>query len=509
MIKLPRKPLFSILVFVLFLMLLEIAAHLFESSLAKSYEDIIRERGWQAEFFSSYFGWHQSDPDLLWRFKPNLANRLIQTNSEGILGGEIPREKRAETIRILILGDSSPVGLGLKTRDHAFDAILEYMLKEQYLGKRNFEIINGAVSGYTSEQIKRFLEQKGWKLEPDIIILYCGNNDASISGYYTDREILDRQVLKKPRRFLSTFAFYRVLDNFIASLENPEEFDVTDRPLSPRVTPEQYGENLIDIATLCRKHECPLIILKPPVPYIWPAGLQFRVFTHLSGESGQLIFPDRMANIIGRNLLYCLDNDEFLKIFGTGEFIMKRVISSAYDDSMPNEKAIEYYSTRLLKDKSNHLLYNNMGVAFWRSGQYFEADYSLKSARALYQKEFKENSSLTSLSAGAPYLYNIGVNLISQSGKGVGILQDSSQAAFVYLDSALQYDYFSLRIKFEYLQQIDKISEYENVTVIDLPVIFRDQGNEKLFIDHCHPTFKGHYIIAEEILKVLKTEFRL
>ena len=48
--------------------------------------------------------------------------------------------------------------------------------------------------------------------EPDIIILYCGNNDASVSGYYTDREILDRQILKEHRRFLSSFAFFRVLN---------------------------------------------------------------------------------------------------------------------------------------------------------------------------------------------------------------------------------------------------------------------------------------------------------
>ena len=124
-----KKLLFSILTFLLFLVLLEMSARLFEFSLSKFSENIKKERGWQAEFFGSYFDWHQSDPDLLWRFKPNLANRLIQTNSEGILGREIPKEKRAETVRILILGDSSPVGLGLETRDNVFDAILEYLIK--------------------------------------------------------------------------------------------------------------------------------------------------------------------------------------------------------------------------------------------------------------------------------------------------------------------------------------------------------------------------------------------
>ncbi len=504
-----KKVLFSILVFLMFVTLLEVSARFFETSLVKSSDNSKKDRGWQTEFFSSYFDWHQSDPDLLWRFLPNLANKLIQTNSEGILGGEIPKKKRAETIRVLILGDSSPVGLGLETRDHAFDSILKYMLRNEYLGKRNFEVINGAVSGYTSEQIRKYLEIKGRELEPDIIILYCGNNDASISGYYTDREIMTRQLLKKPRRFLSTFAFYRVLSNFIASLKETDEHADTDKELQVRVPAEQYGENLSDIADLCHELDCSLIILKPPVPLIWPAGLQFKVFTHLTGGDGELIFPEQMSNIIGRELLYCVDNTEFSKIFGTGDFFAEHVLGSAYNDSMPNEQAIEYYSNKLLKDEKNHLLYNNMGVSFWKSSQYFEANYSFKAARALYLSEHKKDSSLIISAAGVPYLYNIGVNLISQSGKGIEILKDSSQAAFAYLDSALQYDYFSLRIKNAYLQQIDQLSEYENVTVIDLPTIFREQGGEKLFVDHCHPTFKGHYIIAEEILKIFKSEFRL
>ncbi len=504
-----KKLLFSILTFLLFLVLLEMSTRLFEFSLSKSSENGNKERGWQTEFFSSYFDWHQSDPDLLWRFRPNLANRLIRTNSDGILGREIPREKQDETVRILILGDSSPVGLGLKTRDHVFDAILEYLLKNQYIGKRNFEIINGAVSGYTSEQIKRFLELKGWMYEPDIIILYCGNNDASVSGYYTDREILDRQILKEHRRFLSSFAFYRVLQNIITSRMEVEKYDDSTRPLKVRVTINQYGENLADIAEQCREHECPLIILKPPVPYLWPAGLQFKVFTHLSGDDGQLIFPQRMANIIGREIKYCIDKDRFRELYGSGDIFTDAVYKSAYQDSMTNEEAIEYYSAELLEDKKNHLLYNNMGVSFWKSGQYFEADYSFRAARALFQKEYEEDSSIIILSSGAPYLYNIGINLISQSEKGIKILNDSSSAAFTYLDSALQYDYFSLRIKSEYLQQIDELAKYDNVTIINLPAIFRDQGGEKLFTDHCHPTLKGHYLIAEEILKVFKAEFRL
>jgi len=505
--KIPRKILFSLFAFVLFLLLIELASRFLELMLTENQNEVTENRGWQAEFFSTYFDWHDSDPELLWRFKPNLTNALIRTNSEGLLGGEIPSEKSDETVRILILGDSSPVGLGLASRDHAFDTILKYMLETDYLGYRNFEIINAAVSGYTSEQIKEFLRLRGWQYRPDLVVLYCGNNDASISGSFTDREIMEKQRLIRPRKILAHLAFYRILQNLLVTRAVPG--DQSPEMLKVRVPAEQFGENLNDIARQCRSRNCPLIILKPPVPLIWPAGVQFKIFTHLTGQNGELIVPEPLARIIGRELKYCIDNDEFLKIYGNGEIYTERIIRSLFNDSLPVGRAIEYYSEKLEYDSKNHLLYNNLGVSFWQNGQYREADYSLKTARALYQNEFREDHSVAVKSAGSPYLYNIGVNLLSLSNQGIEILKDSTSEAFAYLDSALQNDYFSLRIKNEYYREINKISQRENLFVVDLPAVFRNSDGEKLFIDHCHPTFKGHYLIAEEILKVIKSDLKL
>jgi len=306
---------------------------------------------------------------------------------------------------------------------------------------------------------------------------------------------------------LAHLAFYRILQNLLVTRAVPD--DQSPEMLKVRVPAEQFGENLNDIARQCRSRNCPLIILKPPVPLIWPAGVQFKIFTHLTGQNGELIVPEPLARIIGRELKYCIDNDEFLKIYGNGEIYTERIIRSLFNDSLPVGRAIEYYSEKLEYDSKNHLLYNNLGVSFWQNGQYREADYSLKTARALYQNEFREDHSVAVKSAGSPYLYNIGVNLLSLSNQGIEILKDSTSEAFAYLDSALQNDYFSLRIKNEYYREINKISQRENLFVVDLPAVFRNSDGEKLFIDHCHPTFKGHYLIAEEILKVIKSDLKL
>jgi lysophospholipase L1-like esterase len=497
-----RKVLFALLAFFLFLLLFETAARILEYSLTDSSDEMLDNPGWQTEFFGSYFDWHQPDPDLLWRFKPNLDNPLIKTNSEYLLGDEIPKEKDEQTVRILILGDSSPVGLGLKSRQEAFDAILRYLLEMEYLGQKKFEIINAAVSGYTSEQIKHFLALKGWSYEPDIVVLYCGNNDASISGRYTDREILASQQLKTSRKLLTHFAFYRLLKSLLLYPTSTPEPSPTD--LTVRVTPEQFAENLSDIAQQCRRHDRPLVLLKPPVPYLWPAGLQFKLFTHITGQDGRLIFPQAMADILGRPIKYCLDKQRFREIYGGGDIFTGAVYGSAYDDSMVPEEAIEFYSSRLEKDKKNFVLRNNLGVSFWQNGQYREAEFILKTARALFASKFKESNNKAVIAAGSPFLYNIGINLLSLSGTSPDSLYDTDYTAFIYLDSALQADYFSLRIKDEYVAAIDSLASSEKVAVIDLPAVFRANGGEKLFIDHCHPTMKGHYIMAEELTRVIK-----
>jgi lysophospholipase L1-like esterase len=67
----------------------------------------------------------------------------------------------------------------------------------------------------------------------------------------------------------------------------------------------------------------------------------------------------------------------------------------------------------------------------------------------------------------------------------------------------LQADYFSLRIKREYLDKLDDMAMGENIYLIALGDVFAQNGGERLFIDHCHPTERGHGLIAREIVRVL------
>jgi lysophospholipase L1-like esterase len=500
-----RKLAFSVLVFVVFLLLLESATRLLEASLSPVAERPGDKPGWQTEFFASLFDWHEPDPDLLWRFKAHLDNPLIKTNSAHLIGDEVITEKYPHTFRILLLGDSAPVGIGLKSRKLAFGEVLKGFLQIECESSRQVEVINAAVSGYSSEQIIRFLELKGWYYKPDLVILYCGNNDASISGPYSDRELLKRQRLKAVRNFLSRFALYRVLRGILA--QRMSEIGGPGGSLKIRVAPDRFGENLQRIVGECAKHHCPLVILKPPVPMLWPAGLQYKVFTHVTGRDGCLILPDAMVDILGREIKYCLSGKMFVQLYGQGDKFTRIVYLSAYADSLSPAQAIERYTQLLKTDCDNPALLNNLGVSLWENGQYRKADYYLRKAREIFVDRQTDSTNPSLAAAGSPFLFNIGINYLYANGASLSPLEDTNSAALVYLDSALQADYFSLRIKRDYWEKIDELKAQPNVTVIDLPAIFRKNGCEKLFIDHCHPTAEGHLFIARELFKVICGRF--
>ena len=487
-----KKIVYAIIAFVVFLAVVELAARVVEQSVTKQVEGETIARGWQTEFFSSLFDWNEPDPDLLWRFKANLNNPLIKTNSNHLMGDDVTGDKLPNVFRILLLGDSSPVGLGLDSYKLTFGELVRYQLELKLADSISVELINAAVSGYTSEQIAAFLELRGWDYDPDVVILYCGNNDASISGQYSDLELMESQRLKPLRRVLCHFAFYRLLTTAMA----PEPSETPgERPLKARVSPERYGENVSRIAEQCRRHDCPLIILKPPVPLLWPAGLQCKLFRHITGEDGRVILPDAMARIVGRELEYCLDRELFADLYGRGDKFTKSVYRSAYDDSLTPDASVAHYRRLLQADSVSPVLVNNLGVSLWQAGEYTPADRQLRDARNMFVQQTGFFPTIDQVAAGSPFLFNIGINLLS--------MDTASSSAREYLDSALQADYFSLRIKREYLDKLDDMAMGENIYLIALGDVFAQNGGERLFIDHCHPTERGHGLIAREIVRVL------
>lgn len=106
--------------------------------------------------------WVIADPELGYRLNPAHS----ETNSLGLRNPEIELHKPSGVKRLVVVGDSvSADPEGYVT-----------LLRRQLAGQ--FEVINGAVPGYTTYQERLLFEKHLLPLEPDLVVLqYCVNDN--------------------------------------------------------------------------------------------------------------------------------------------------------------------------------------------------------------------------------------------------------------------------------------------------------------------------------------------
>lgn len=116
-------------------------------------------------------------PYLIYANAPNYHEVNNQHNSMGYRGEEFEQPKPDGIYRIVTIGGSTTYGVGV-TDD--FRQSYPYQLQE-YLQANGFpqvEVINAGVPGYTSHESFINLQMRVLTLNPDLIIIYHGINDA-------------------------------------------------------------------------------------------------------------------------------------------------------------------------------------------------------------------------------------------------------------------------------------------------------------------------------------------
>ena len=116
---------------------------------------------------------NRKDPYLFWRLKPQARFGKISVNSKGFRGKEFSEEKKSNTFRIIALGDSCTLGVGIAD-DETYAAVLENILDKYARSTKNYEVINAGVAGYSSLQGLRYLKTEIMKYNPDMIIVQFG-----------------------------------------------------------------------------------------------------------------------------------------------------------------------------------------------------------------------------------------------------------------------------------------------------------------------------------------------
>jgi len=209
------------------------------------------------------------DATLFWRLRPGWSSPGA---AERIGGGgfrcEFNAAKDPGVRRIACVGDSNTYGLCV-TADAAWPSVLGRRLRDARGGARS-EVLNLGVPGYTSWQVRRFLETQGEGLTPDVVIVETG----AFNEWVPAVAAADRELGRRP-----SWTSLRVVGLF-AGAARPSAPDVdvaaaqarlrdlrTDGYAGPRrVSLAEFEDDLRAVAAWCAAHGARVVFVSHALP---------------------------------------------------------------------------------------------------------------------------------------------------------------------------------------------------------------------------------------------------
>ena len=198
------------------------------------------------------------DPVLLWRPQPGMYPYNEQGFKTTILM-EVP--KPPNVYRIIAYGDSNtdgPVGMDWSSE-------LQKLLEPRNTPDRKYEVINAGVAGYSSYQgLQRFIQEAD-EYEPDLIFVSFGWNDLAQAVGEPDKRYKQKsKALIFILRILIPYRTYQAIQHYVQA---PKLQQLAKEELQPRVSLEDYLENMRRFAELGREKGIAVVFLSRPYKY--------------------------------------------------------------------------------------------------------------------------------------------------------------------------------------------------------------------------------------------------
>jgi lysophospholipase L1-like esterase len=139
------------------------------------------------------------NPELSFAHVPNrsafLMGVLVSINSDGLRDRDFSRSKPAGVYRILLLGDSTTMGWGVRQEDTAAKSLERKLNAHPPSGYQHVEVINAGVGNYDTVQEITYYETVGHTYDPDLVILVFFINDAEPVPVEKKAFLIDRSYL--------------------------------------------------------------------------------------------------------------------------------------------------------------------------------------------------------------------------------------------------------------------------------------------------------------------------
>ncbi len=231
-----------------------------------------------------------SNPWLLWELAPGVRREgdvVVHVNRLGLRGPEPRIPKPPGVRRIVATGDSTVYGFGVADADVFVDVAAE-ALGGPAAGIEGWTV---GVPGYSTFQTLNLLEMRGWRLEPDVLIIANIWSDHMIDAF-VDRDLIDAWSrfdggwAGRAQRVLARLNTFRLLDRALRVERGPQARARAIgwkqgqlRKSGPRrVSLVDYTHNLTSLAELARSHGAepfflllpsPMDVTEPTTPFSW------------------------------------------------------------------------------------------------------------------------------------------------------------------------------------------------------------------------------------------------
>jgi len=233
-----------------------------------------------------------ADDALAYRLAPGFTGELdtpeyetkVLVTAQGLRDDRVYGPKTDRELRILMLGDSFTMGVGVELSDTFVERLEEVL--DRSIVDRDVEIVNAGVAGYSTRQELAFLEHYGKAFEPDAVLLgfFIGNDFTENAGkplhvrdgYLVDDKGHGGMLPYKLRRFVSlnsqlyhfVWPIQRRLRGYGAVEEQATAQDIAaiftadDAVAAPSFEPTR--EAIDALAAYCKRENLPLAVVLIP-----------------------------------------------------------------------------------------------------------------------------------------------------------------------------------------------------------------------------------------------------
>jgi hypothetical protein len=115
-------------------------------------------------------------PTLFWTLRPSSQQtqdgKHISSNALGFRSPELAIPKPEGLRRVLFLGESSTMGVGVGQ-----DSIYAYRVGAHLAARGGWDFLNAGIGAWTVWQSRTLMLDQGVRLQPDVVVLYHRHND--------------------------------------------------------------------------------------------------------------------------------------------------------------------------------------------------------------------------------------------------------------------------------------------------------------------------------------------